>query len=77
MGARVTERERLRHKVLISLNDDMYFHLLDEARRRRLAPSIVARQVFAKGLSEIHGKNEGMDWQNKEDRRGVPDVTTR
>ena len=56
MGPRVTEKERLKHKVLITLNDDLYSLLLDEACNRGLAPSIVARLAFAEGLPEIRRK---------------------
>ena len=58
MGPRVTEKERLKHKVLIRLNDDLYSLLLDESCVRGLAPSIVARLAFAEGLAEIHRKRE-------------------
>ena len=56
MWPRVTGKERLKHKVLISLNDDQYLMLLDEARKRNLAPSIVARLAFVEGLPEIRRK---------------------
>ena len=58
MGPRVTERERLKHKVLIRLNDDLYSLLLDEACNRGLAPSIVARLAFARGLPAIRRKRQ-------------------
>ena len=76
MGPRVTETERLKHKVLIRLNDDLYSLLLEESRRRLLAPSIVARQVFAEGLSEIRRKGEETGRENKEAIRGAADETT-
>ena len=58
MGPRVTEKDRLKHKVLITLNDDLHRQLLDEACHRQLAPSIVARLVFAEGLAEIRRKRD-------------------
>ena len=75
MGPRVTEKERLKHKVLIRLDDDMYGLLLDEARRRSLAPSIVARQVFARGLSEMRRKGDATCRQDSDAMRGAPDET--
>ena len=56
MLPRVPKNERLHHKVLISLNDDQYSMLLDEARDRNLAPSIIGRLAFAEGLPEIRRK---------------------
>ena len=58
MPPRVPEKELLRHKVLISLNDDQYKILLDEARERNLAPSIIGRMAFAEGLPEIRRKRQ-------------------
>ena len=58
MPPRVLEKERLRHKVLLSLNDDQYRMLLDEAGDRNLAPSIIARLVFAQGLPAIRRKRQ-------------------
>ena len=57
MGPRVTEKDRLKHKVLIRLNDDQYAMLLDEASARKLAPTIIARLAFAEGLHEIRKKS--------------------
>ena len=56
MKSRVTEGERLRHKVLFSLNAEQYEMLLDEARARNLAPSITARLAFAEGLPRTRRK---------------------
>ena len=56
MWPRVTEQDRLKHKVLIRLNDDQHSMLLDEARARKLAPSIIARLAVAEGLRAICGK---------------------
>ena len=59
MPPRIPESERLRHKVLIALNDDQYSMLMDEARDRNLAPSIIGRLAFAEGLPEIRKKTAG------------------
>ena len=56
MGPRVTEQDRVKHKVLIRLNDDQHCMLLDEARGRKLAPSIIARLGVAEGLTGIRGQ---------------------
>ena len=58
MMRRVTERERLRHKVLISLNSEQYEALLEESRVRNLAPSTVARLAFQEGLPNICRKRQ-------------------
>ena len=56
MPPRIPASERLRHKVLIALNDDQYNTLMDEARARDLAPSIIGRLAFVEGLPEIRRK---------------------
>lgn len=66
MLPRVSENERLRHKVLIRLNDEQYGMLLKEAQARNLAHSIVARLAFEEGLPEICRKRQG-------GRRGIND----
>ena len=58
MMRRVTERERLQHKVLISLNSEQYEALLEESRARNLAPSTVARLAFEEGLPNICRKRQ-------------------
>ena len=58
MPPRIPEQELLRNKVLISLNDQQYGTLLDEACKRNLAPSIVARLALAQGLSGICRKRQ-------------------
>ena len=60
MPPRIPESERLRHKVLIALNDDQYSMLMDEARDRNLAPSIIGRLAFAEGLPEIRRKRQAV-----------------
>lgn len=60
MPPRVPDKERLRHKVLISLNDDQYCILLDEARERKLAPSIIGRLAFARGMPELRKKGKAV-----------------
>ena len=59
MPPRVGEKELLRHKVLISLNDDQYSMLLDEAKERNLAPSIIGRMALVEGLPELCKKGRG------------------
>ena len=56
MGPRVTDEERLKHKVLIALNDRFYGLLLDEAHLRGLAPSIIARLAVIEGLPAMRTK---------------------
>ena len=58
MMPRVSEKERLKHKVLITLNDEQYGMLLDEARDRNLAPSIVGRLVVVEGLVKLCRKRQ-------------------
>ena len=58
MPPRVPEHEMLRNKVLISLNDEQYEMLLEESRRRNLAPSIVARLAFVQGLPVIRRQRQ-------------------
>ena len=58
MGPRVSEKDRLKHKVLIRLTDDQYGMLLEEARARDLAPTIIARQGFAEGLPRMRKKRQ-------------------
>ena len=60
MPPRIPESERLRHKVLIALNDDQYSMLMDEACDRNLAPSIIGRLAFAEGLPEIRKKRQAV-----------------
>jgi len=50
---RIPASEKLRHKVLIALNDDQYTALMDEARARDLAPSVIGRLAFVEGLPNI------------------------
>ena len=56
MPPRIPASERLRHKVLITFNDDQYTALMDEARVRDLAPSVIGRLAFVEGLPEIRRK---------------------
>lgn len=76
MGSRVTEKERLKHKVLISLNDDLYFLLLDEARVRNLAPSTIARLAFAEGMPEIRRIRLEGERGSVEPENGVAGLTS-
>ena len=76
MWPRVTEQDRLKHKVLISLNDDQHSMLLDEARARNLAPSIIARLAVAEGLRGIcrKGRTESVKTdgcKGRADRDGI------
>ena len=72
----MTERERLKHKVLITLNDDLYSLLLDEACNRGLAHSIVARLAFAEGLPAIRRKRQSGCRENDCARRKGTDWRT-
>ena len=77
MGPRVTEKDRLKHKVLIRLNDEQYSMLLDEAHARNLAHTIVARLAFAQGLAGICRKRqiecgENHDCKGKGSGKAVP-----
>ena len=76
MPLRVTEKERLKHKVLITLNDDQYRMLLDEAGDRNLAPSIIARLAFARGLPAIRRKRQSGCRENDCARRKGTDERT-
>ena len=66
MPPRVSEKERLRHKVLISLNDEQYALLLVEARERELAPRIVGRLTFAAGMPKVRRKGRAARWREDE-----------
>ena len=68
MWPRVTEQDRLKHKVLISLNDDQHSMLPDEARARKLAPSIIARLAVAEGLTGIRRQRQ-MECRETDDCR--------
>lgn len=56
MAPRVTESEKLRHKVMLALNDEQYAMLQAEAQDRDLSVSTVARLVLADTLPEIRRK---------------------
>ena len=56
MPPRIPSSERLCHKVLIALNDDLNTALMDEARARDLAPSGIGRLFSVEGLPEIRRK---------------------
>ena len=64
MAPRVSDEERLKHKVLVTLNDEQYGMLLEEARCRNLAPSIIGRLAMVEGLPKLRRKrhvNGGVD----------------
>ena len=76
MGPRATETERLKHKVLIRLNDDLHGLRRVETGRRFLAPSIVAGQILSERLSEIRGNGEETGRQNGQAVLGASEETT-
>ena len=53
---RLTEDQRLSHKFLVGCNQAQYEVVQAEARARGLAPTIIAREAFARGLDMLHRK---------------------
>ena len=53
MLRRVPDNRRLKHRVTVNLTDDEYAMLQAEATDRGLAPSTVARHIFAEALPDV------------------------
>ena len=69
MAPRVPEGEKLRHKVMLALNDAQLEMLQAEAQDRGLSVSTVARLVFAEGLPEIRRKRLAVKRQTQYAKR--------
>ena len=69
MAPRVPESERLKHKVMLALNDAQLEMLQAEAQDRGLSVSTVARLVFAEGLPEIRRKRLAVKRQTQYAKR--------
>ena len=70
MAPRVPESEKLRHKVMLALNDEQLRRCLKRKRSDRgLSVSTVARLVFAEGLPEIRRKRLAVKRQTQYAKR--------
>lgn len=56
MLRRVPDKERLKHRVLLNLTDEVFEILQAEAKDRGLAPSTVARHILAEALPDVRKK---------------------
>ena len=66
---RILEKERLRHRITINLNDAQYGIVMDEAEQQGLAPSIICRKAFAEGLPALRRRALASRWKSKRKRR--------
>ena len=57
---RVPENQRLKHRVMLNMTDEQHEMLVAEAHERGLAPSIIARIAFSKGLPTIRKKRQAV-----------------
>ena len=51
---RLPDSERLEHKFLVRANQEQYDAVMAEAEARGVAPTIIAREFFRRGLEVLH-----------------------